>query len=216
MTQVLRFCGWILAGALVGGNSVATPLSRAQALVALSETDPAVRLAALDRLSQVGKMADSDVVLKRLADDEQQVRESAQRVIWQIWSRTGDAAVDKLFARGVEEMRTAALGEALATFSEIVRRRPAFAEAWNKRATVYFMLGQNEQSLKDCDEVLRRNPKHFGALSGSGQIHLRMGHVRRAFNLLQRAVEVNPNLEGPAQIIPQLEERLRDEERNTT
>ncbi len=216
MTQALRLCSLIVACAVASGSAAAAPLTHAQALVALSEPDAEVRAAALDRLSKIGRMPDADAVLKRLADDDPQVRKSAQRAIWQIWSRTGDAAIDGLFARGVEQMRVSELGEALATFSEIVRRRPAFAEAWNKRATVYFMLGENELSLKDCDEVLRRNPKHFGALSGSGQIHLQMGHVRRAVEMLQRAADVNPNLAGPAQIIPQLEERLREEERNTT
>ena len=77
-------------------------------------------------------------------------------------------------------MRASELDEALATFSDIVARKPAFAEGWNKRATIYFLIGENEKSLRDCDEVLRRNPNHFGALSGAGQIHLSLGNPERA------------------------------------
>ena len=111
-------------------------------------------------------------------------------------------------------MQAEALGEALATFSEIIRLKPAFAEGWNKRATIYFLLGENEKSLRDCDEVFKRNPHHFGALSGAAQIHLQLGHTRRALELFRRAIEVNPNLAGAAQMIPLLEQQLKDENKN--
>ena len=65
-------------------------------------------------------------------------------------------------------------------------------------------------------DVFKRNPNHFDALSGAGQIHLKLGHMRRALEFFRRAVEVNPNLEGPAQLIPLIEKHLRDEERNTS
>src|SRR6185295_17305177 len=96
--------------------------------------------------------------------------------------------------------------EALATFSEIVARRPDFAEGWNKRATVYFHLGENQKSLRDCDEVFKRNPNHFGALSGAGQIHLKLGDPERALEFFRRALQVNPNLDGLDRMIPQLEQ----------
>jgi tetratricopeptide (TPR) repeat protein len=118
--------------------------------------------------------------------------------------------------QGVEQMQADALDSALSTFSAIVRLKPDFAEGWNKRATIYFMLGQNEQSLKDCDEVLKRNPKHFGALAGAGQIHLQLGHPEQALEFFRRAVAINPNLQGPAEMIPMLEHYLRMERRNTT
>ena len=113
-------------------------------------------------------------------------------------------------------MQAAAFVDALATFNEVVRRKPTFAEGWNKRATIYFLLGENEKSLKDCEEVFKRNPNHFGALSGAGQIHLQLGNLRRALEFFRRAVEVNPNLDGPAQMIPMLVQQLRDDDRNRT
>lgn len=112
-------------------------------------------------------------------------------------------------------MQVAALVDALTTFNEIVSREPEFAEGWNKRATIYFLLGQNEKSLADCEEVFKRNPKHFGALSGAGQIHLQLGNPRRALEFFRRAVEVNPNLDGAAQMIPLLEQHLRKLERRS-
>jgi Tetratricopeptide repeat len=63
--------------------------------------------------------------------------------------------------------------------------------------------------------VFKRNPQHFGAMSGAGQIHLQLGNPRRALEFFRRAVEVNPNLEGPAQMIPLLEQHLRNVDRKT-
>jgi tetratricopeptide (TPR) repeat protein len=77
-----------------------------------------------------------------------------------------------MYQRGIDQMEAGDLPEAVATFSAIIRRKPAFAEAWNKRATLFYMMGLMEQSLQDCDQVIKRNRNHFGALSGYGQIYL--------------------------------------------
>ncbi len=201
----------VLAAALATGACQAAPLSHAQALEALGQSETSTRIAGIERLAEVGKMADVDRLLARLSDDDPQVRALAAAATWQIWSRSGDPAIDKLFARGLEQMQAAALNDALETFSVIVRRKPGFAEGWNKRATVYFLLGRTDESLKDCAEVLKRNPKHFGALSGAGQIHLQLGHPDLALDFFRRALAVNPNLDGLAEMIPVLEQLLRDQ-----
>ena len=213
--RTLRTWGWLLAAALLANTALAAPLTRGQALAAAARVDPAARMAGINRLAEIGTMADADRLLPRLSDNDPRVRNSAAAAIWQIWSRSGDPAIDKLFAHGLAQMQAAELDDALATFSEIVRRKPAFAEGWNKRATIYFLLGENQKSLKDCDEVIKRNRHHFGALSGAGQIHLQLGNLRQALDFLRRAVEINPNLDGPAQIIPRLEQHLRDLDRST-
>ena len=210
-----RLPGWILAAAVFTAAADAAPLTRAQAIAALNSTEISVRVAGIDRLAEIGSMTDADRLLARLRDNDAQVRELSAVALWQIWGRSGDAAVDRLFTSGVEQMSASALDDALATFSEIVRRKPAFAEGWNKRATLYFMLGQFEKSLHDCDEALKRNPHHFGALSGAGQIHLQLGNLRAALDYFRRAVDANPNLEGPARLIPLLEQRLRDDPNRT-
>jgi tetratricopeptide (TPR) repeat protein len=206
----VRVLALVLATALAGA-APAAPLTRAQALHAVEQADASARLAAIERLGEIGTMDDADRVLARLADTDPQVRAAASAAIWQIWSRSGDPAIDKLFARGIEQMQAADLDKALATFGSIVERKPAFAEGWNKRATILFLLGRHEESLKDCDQVLKRNPRHFGALSGAGQIHLQLGNAELALDFLRRALAVNPNLEGAAQIVPVLEELLRQQ-----
>ena len=216
--RVLRYAVLLSLAALVAAVTQAAPdaaLTRAQALSAIAQPDAGLRLAGVQRLARIGVMADAERVLDRLADSDEDVREAAQSAAWQIWSRSGDAAVDRLFAQGAAQLEASALADALVTFDRIVRLKPAFAEGWNKRATVYFLLNEHDKSLRDCDEVFKRNPRHFGALSGAGQIHLQRGDLRRALGFLKRALEVNPNLEGPAQMVPLIERRLREGERNT-
>jgi len=208
----------LLAALLFTASSPCAELTRQQALQAAEQPAAEARLAGVERLGKVGEMADADRLLPRLRDADPRVRESAGDAMWRIWSRSGDPAIDQLFARGLGQMQAADYEQALATFSDIVARKPAFAEGWNKRATLYFLIGENDKSLRDCDEVLKRNPNHFGALSGAGQIHLRLGHPEQALEFFKRALQINPNLEGPAQLVPLLERHLRERgpARNTT
>ena len=205
----------ITALVLLAGALQAAPLSRARALQSLGQAEPAQRLAGLDRLAEIGRGPDADRVAVLLADADLQVREAAAAAMWLIWSRSGDAAIDARFREGVGQMQAGALDDALATFDEIVRRRPAFAEGWNKRATILFMLGRDEESLRDCNEVFKRNRLHFGALSGAGQIHMRLGNWQQAMDFFQRALQVNPNLIGLEQVITMLERRLREKARQS-
>ena len=93
---------------------------------------------------------------------------------------------------------------AVATFSQVIQRKPEFAEGWNKRATLYFMLGEYTKSLADCDEVVRRNPYHWGALSGYGMIYLQLDQPARALEYFQKALAVNPNLSRVEDTIEEL------------
>ena len=184
------------------GASADRQLTRAQALQAVTDPRPETRRRAVERLAEVGTMADAGRLVSRLRDDDAGVRALAAAALWEIWSRSGDAEVDALFRQGLRQMQAANLGAALATFSEIIRRKPEFAEGWNKRATILFLAGEHGKSLKDCDEVLKRNPNHFGALSGMAQIHILLGHPEEALAAYERAVRINPNL-------PDAEENLK-------
>jgi tetratricopeptide (TPR) repeat protein len=211
----MRPCSWIAALALVVCAAASPPvpaqpaLTRAQALAALERPQPAQRAAGVARLADVGTMSDTERLAHRLADDDEQVRELANLAMWQIWGRSGDRAIDALFERGVEQMQASNLEEALVTFSEIIRRKPAFAEGWNKRATILFLLGRHEASLADCHQVLKRNRLHYGALSGMGQIYLQLGEPEQALQHFQRALKVNPNLGGVVEAVRLLEQQLR-------
>ena len=206
-----RLPAWLLAVALVlaAATASAAPLGRQQALRALDAPQAAERAAGVARLAEIGTMADARRVADRLRDADPQVRALAGPALWLIWSRSGDAATDRLLAQGIEQMGAGELDAALATFTRVVQRRPAFAEGWNKRATVRFMRGEDEASLKDCEETLKRNPMHFGALSGMAHIHLRRGDVELALDAWVRALAINPNLDDGPEMLELLEEAVR-------
>ena len=213
MLRALSLCIALIATAASLPLSAAEPpATRQQALKAMKHPDPAVRRAAVARLGEVGAMADADRLVARLGDDDAPVRQLAEAALWQIWSRSGDRAIDALFLLGVQQMEARQLVEAVATFSEVIRRKPAFAEGWNRRATAYYLLGRFELSMHDCDEVLKRNRNHFGALSGYGQMYLTLDDIDRAQPYLERALKLNPNMAGVAatlQLIEQYRERKR-------
>ena len=190
--------------------------NRDEALKGLTAAAAEQRAEAVVWFVRNGTPADDKQLLPRLGDENPVVRELAERGMWVLWSRSGDKAVDALMEKGVEQMQARQYAASIATFTEIIKRKPEFAEGWNKRATIYFLLGRFEASLHDCDEVFKRNPQHFGALAGAGQIHLRLGDARLALEFFRRAVDVNPNLEGPAQMIPLLEEQLETADRHRT
>ncbi|CAM3766220.1 tetratricopeptide repeat protein [Polaromonas hydrogenivorans] len=214
MLRALCLCIVLMIMTLSQPLSAADPPStRLQALKAIEHPEPAVRRAAIARLGEVGAMADADRLVVRLRDDDAPVRQLAEAALWQIWSRSGNRAIDALFQRGVQQMAASQLVEALTTFSEVIRRKPAFAQGWNQRAIVYYLLGQYELSMKDCDEALKRNRNHFGALAGYGQIYLALGEPDRAQSCLERALKLNPNMARVAATIRLIEQHREQKRR---
>jgi tetratricopeptide (TPR) repeat protein len=199
----------LIVAALMAAAPAAAQPAREQALADLGrEDDVAARRAAVQRLADEGSMADLPALVRALRDPDPLVRAFTESAMWSVWSRSGDADVDRLFAIGVEQMSQRALEAAVETFSEVIRRRPQFAEGWNKRATVYFLLGEYGKSLADCDEVMSRNSYHWGALSGYGMIYIQLDQPDRALGYLEKALAVNPNLQQVQRTIERLKALL--------
>ena len=186
------------------------PIGRAEALAALASGETTARLEAIVWFANYGGMADTPRLDALLRDDNALVRDYAERGLWALWSRSGDAAIDQLMAQGVGEMEAENYKAAIATFSEIVRRKPEFAEGWNKRATVYYLAGEYRKSIADCAEVLKRNARHFGALSGLGLIYMRLERYDDALAWSRKALDVNPNMLGVEFNIKHLERLLAE------
>ena len=204
--------GLLVSGASAQGRS---PLTREQALADIKKPDLETRRRATAWLGEVGVIADAPVLLGALSDSDEMVRVLAEHSVWQVWSRSGDTEADGLLQIGIEQMQRGDGPAAVETFTKVIQRKPDFAEAWNKRATVYFLMGEHESSLKDCDEVMKRNPAHFGALAGYGQIYLQLDEPEKALAYFRRALRVNPNMQGIKQIIPQLEQLLTERRKGT-
>lgn len=195
--------------------SAAEP-TREEALAALADTrDVDNRRRGAMALAETGVMADVPKLAAALRDDDALVRKLAERAMWEVWSRSGDASVDRLLASGTEQMGAREGELAVRTFTEVIRRRPDFAEGWNKRATVYYLMGEYQKSLADCDEVMKRNPYHFGALSGYGMIYLQLDQPAKALDYFQRAQKVNPNLESVNETVEMLKPLLIQRRKDT-
>jgi tetratricopeptide (TPR) repeat protein len=188
-------------------------MSRQRALADLQQKDAQARIGACAVLAELGTPADLPPLMAALYDSDAQVRQAAEGAIWQVWGRSGDQATDREFERGLTQMQRRELPAAVETFSRVIGMKPDFAEGWNKRATVYFLLGDDDMSLKDCAEVLKRNPRHFGVLAGYGQIYVRKGDLERALDYYQRALAINPNMEGVRNSIVLIEKILVERRR---
>lgn len=187
-----------------------SPMGRAEAVAALENVVTERRAEAVAWIASHGRIEDQPLLLKRLRDDDELIRGLAEQGLWLLWSRSGDAAIDRLMAAGAEYMQVGRHQDAIAAFTEVIRRKPSFAEGWNKRATVYYLAGEYQRSLRDCDEVLKRNPQHFGALSGYGQIYFQLEQFDKALEYWHRALEMNPNMPGVEINIQGVEELLKE------
>jgi tetratricopeptide (TPR) repeat protein len=190
----------------LAGPVVAEP--REDALKALeNRTDAVARRQGLRTLAAAGTMADVPRIAQALRDPDRAVRILAEAALWEVWSRSGDKEIDRLFAAGVQELSEGRWDDAVTTFTKVIARKTEFAEGWNKRATVYYLMGEYQKSLADCDEVMKRNPFHYGALSGYGMIYGQLDQPLRALEFYEQALGVNPNLDGVRNAV----ELLRDE-----
>ena len=192
------------------------PKSRDQALASLRSADAATRAEAIVWVANRGDMADAPLLHQRLLDASAFVRSFAEQGLWLLWSRSGDAGIDSLMARGAEEMQASRYPEAISVFTEVIQKKPGFAEGWNRRATTYYLAGEYAKSLADCDEVLKRNPRHFGAVSGVGQIYVKLEEYEQALAWFRRALEINPNMLGVEINIKGIEELLNAKRRHST
>lgn len=125
------------------------------------------------------------------ATDEAMARMLEARV-WASWSQTGNDEVDGLMAKSAVLMQTQSLDEALAVLDTVVAKAPDFAEGWNKRATLLYMMSDYNRSMSDIGHVLALEPRHFGALSGIGLIRLAKGDKAGALAAYKQVLEIDP------------------------
>lgn len=116
--------------------------------------------------------------------------------IWEVWYQVPDEETQAMFNRGVVFMARADYRTSLLAFTRVTLMKPDFAEAWNRRATLLYMMGEFELSIKDIEKTLALEPRHFGAISGLGQIYMRQEKLSLARKAFEKALDINPHLEG--------------------
>ena len=132
--------------------------------------------------------------------------------IWNIWSiHPSQENLTQLLANGSNLVTQNKLNQAYETFSKVINLDPNWAEGWNKRATVLYMLGRYEESQKDIDEVLKLEKRHFGALSGQGLVQIELKNYERAINSYKEVQKIYPLMQSPKIMIPQLKELIKSE-----
>ena len=117
--------------------------------------------------------------------------------IWALWLETSDQVAASLLQTGLNAMRVEDHQAALQAFDLLVTLAPDFAEGWNKRATVHYLLGNFERSLDDIASTISLEPRHFGALSGRGLVYINLNDLGRALVSFEAALAVYPHMVGP-------------------
>jgi tetratricopeptide (TPR) repeat protein len=130
-----------------------------------------------------------------------------QRIVL-IWLESGNDEANRMMREGIGAMNGGNLGLALETFDRMVEIAPDFAEAWNKRATVHFLMGDYRASIADIDRTLLLEPRHFLALSGLGMVEIQLDNPANAIDAFKRALSIHPQMPGPRANIEYLRRQL--------
>jgi tetratricopeptide (TPR) repeat protein len=143
----------------------------------------------------------------KAAPDEASAKHVEAR-IWALWMQTPSDTAALLMVRAKAAMDAQKMDVALKLLDAVVKLRPDYIEAWNRRATVYYVKNDYARSLADIQQVLIREPRHFGALAGLGMIMQDLGDDKRALDAFRKALAINPHLEKVPDLVKTLSEKV--------
>ena len=143
------------------------------------------------------------------SSSDKQVIRATENQIWDIWFAHPNSDVERLMQIGVQRMNANRQSEAMIIFSQLVENFPDYAEAWNRRATLHYILGNYQESIDDIERVLSLEPRHFGALSGLGLVYLQLDQLRKAKEAFEDLIEVHPNSPNARENLRRVNEDLR-------
>ena len=145
--------------------------------------------------------------LKAAPSDEE--ARTTETQIWQIWIENKNPEIERLMRQGMAAMNEDDAEAALDDFDQVVKYDKNFAEGWNKRATVEFIMGNYPASVADIERTLALEPRHFGALSGLGQIYLALDRKEGALKAFRAALAINPRAPGLREKVEELEKDVK-------
>ena len=143
----------------------------------------------------------------KAAPDEASAKHVEAR-IWAIWMQTPSDTTALLMMRAKAAMEAQNSDVALKLLDAVIKLRPDYVEGWNRRATLYYLKNDYTRSLQDIEQVLAREPRHFGALAGLGMIMQDLGDDKRALDAFRRALAVNPHLDKVPELVKTLTEKV--------
>lgn len=170
------------------------------------EHDDARKVAALS-LALVGCKSCITKLAAQLKDPDPVVNQMAEHALWSIWFRCGSCAANQEVCRGTKALNRRQMDRALEHFNRAIELDPDFAEAYNQRAIVGYLLEQYEPSIADCQSAVRLMPCHFGAWAGMGHCHTQLHRHADAIRCYQKAIDINPHLTSLTEALKQLKSK---------
>jgi tetratricopeptide (TPR) repeat protein len=155
------------------------------------------RVRNLDFLFEALKVAPDDASAKAVEDR-----------IWALWLASGSDTANLLMTRVKAAIDAQDLDLAIKLLDAIIELKPDYIEAWNRRATIYYMQKDFGHALSDIQQVLVREPRHFGAMSGLGMILQEFGDDKHALEIFRRALAVHPRLQKIPEAVKTLSEKV--------
>ena len=146
-------------------------------------------------------------VLLKVAPDADSAKQVENR-IWALWLASGSDTANLLMSRARTAIEAEDLDLALKLLDAIIEIRPDYVEAWNRRATIRYMRKEFSESMQDIRQVLIREPRHFGAMSGLGMILQEFGEEKGALEVFRRVLEINPHMPKIDEAIKSLVEKV--------
>ena len=154
--------------------------------------------------------SDLDTLFEKLKSDRQVDHSDIEAQIWEIWCSHSEIAAERSMATVLSLADAGELKAASEEADRLVDGWPNWAEAWNKRATVRFIEGRETESGTDIIETLAREPRHFGAISGLGQICLNVGDGPSALMCFEKLLVINPQSDIAQQVVKAIKEQSPD------
>jgi tetratricopeptide (TPR) repeat protein len=168
---------------------------------AMADTPPAAKANSLDALY--------DRLAKAQSDDE---AKGIAGAIERAQLHSGSDTADLLMSRALTAINAGNSDMAIEILTALIKVDPAFTEAWNKRATLYYLKNDYARSMADIAEVLKREPRHFGAWAGLGMILRETGDKKRAYSAFKKALAINPHLEAVQKAVDDLRQDVEGQD----
>ena len=161
-------------------------------------------------LSANERNAELDKLFLELKKNNPSLSSKVAQQIWVLWStHPSDQKLTSILDEGSRLIQDQQLNRAIDVFTEAIELDPSWAEAWNKRATVFYMVGEFQKSQNDIDKVLELEERHFGALAGQGMVNIQLKNYDKAKRSYQKAQEIYPAMKSSKVMIEQIEELIK-------
>jgi tetratricopeptide (TPR) repeat protein len=209
MNRRLPTIAFALVAVLVAGSASAQPGPPVGPQEPPGKKDLIEPPAEMPKLPRGGRIRNLDFLFGALkvAPDEASAKNIEDR-IWALWLASGSDTCNLLMTRVKKAVDTEDYDLAVRLLDSVIEIRPKYVEAWNRRATVFFLKRDYGSALSDLTQVLTREPRHFGALAGLGAIMMDIGNEKAALEAYRRALDIDPHLKGVADKVKTLTDKV--------